>query len=120
MPSGSPPAGRVLNVNDLSYARAHKTAALRSAGFDVIEAATGSEALERAGADAPELVLLDVKLPDHDGVEVCRQLRQSAPGHNGSGEPAAAVILITAKAATPEDIARGAEAGADAYLVEPI
>src|SRR5262249_57071328 len=72
-------AERILNVDDYAPARYARSPALRRAGFDVLEATTGAEALRIVADERPDLVLLDVNLPDVDGFEVCRQLRQQ-PG----------------------------------------
>ena len=66
---------RVLNADDYGPARYARTKLLQQSGFEVIEAQTGREALEQAIATRPHVVLLDVKLPDLDGYEVCRRLK---------------------------------------------
>jgi DNA-binding response OmpR family regulator len=78
----------------------------------VLEAADGTTALDRAAAFHPDLVLLDVDLPDVSGLEICRKLKQ---------DPQLArtkVVMLTA-AAQREDVARGLAAGADEYLTKP-
>jgi PAS domain S-box-containing protein len=119
MPHEHGHAGRILNVNDVPYARAYKTAVLRNAGYEVLEAGTADETRRRVSHEAPELLLLDVRLPDGNGIDLCEELLRTP-----SGEPDAAremaVVLITAALTTPDDIARGAAAGASAYLVEPV
>jgi DNA-binding response OmpR family regulator len=60
---------------DLLYGYEH---ILRSAGYDVLQAATGAEALKIAGEEKPDLMLLDVTLPDMSGIEVCRQIKADA------------------------------------------
>jgi CheY-like chemotaxis protein len=64
----------ILNVDDNDGARYAKTRILQSAGFRVVEAENGTDALEIARRDEPDLVLLDVKLPDINGIEVCRPI----------------------------------------------
>ncbi|MDR5761814.1 response regulator [Caballeronia sp. LZ035] len=104
----------ILNVDDNDGARYAKTRILSRAGFNVIEAATGNGALERVRAEAPDLVLLDVKLPDINGLEVCRQIK-AAP------ETAGTLVLQTSAAAVHSlDRIRGLEGGADSYLTEPV
>ena len=104
----------ILNVDDNDGARYAKTRILSRAGFHVIEAATGTAALERVRADAPDLVLLDVKLPDINGLEVCRQIKASA-------DTASTLVLQTSAAAVHSlDRIRGLEGGADSYLTEPV
>ncbi len=78
-------------------------------GFDVLTAYDGSEALKRVREDLPDLVLLDVMLPDMDGFEVLRLIREV------SDVP---VIMVTAKG-EEEDIVRGLELGADDYITKP-
>ena len=107
-------ANLILNVDDNDGARYAKSRILSRAGFDVIEAANGTEALERARDSLPDLVLLDVKLPDINGFEVCRQIK-AAP------ETAAILVLQTSAAAVQSiDRIRGLDGGADSYLIEPI
>jgi PAS domain S-box-containing protein len=104
----------ILNVDDNDGARYAKTRILSRAGFNVIEAATGTAALECVRANAPDLVLLDVKLPDINGLEVCRQIKASP-------ETASTLVLQTSAAAVHSlDRIRGLEGGADSYLTEPV
>ncbi|WP_250474258.1 response regulator [Caballeronia sp. GAFFF1] len=104
----------ILNVDDNDGARYAKTRILSRAGFNVIEAGTGTAALERVRAESPDLVLLDVKLPDINGLEVCRQIKASA-------ETAGTLVLQTSAAAVHSmDRIRGLEGGADSYLTEPV
>jgi PAS domain S-box-containing protein len=104
----------ILNVDDNDGARYAKTRILSRAGFNVIESATGGGALERVQADAPDLVLLDVKLPDINGLEVCRLIKASP-------ETAGTLVLQTSAAAVHSlDRIRGLEGGADSYLTEPV
>jgi PAS domain S-box-containing protein len=104
----------ILNVDDNDGARYAKTRFLSRAGFNVIEAATGGAALDRVRADAPDLVLLDVKLPDINGLEVCRLIKASP-------ETAGTLVLQTSAAAVHSlDRIRGLEGGADSYLTEPV
>src|SRR5262245_43899080 len=67
---------RILNVDDYLPARYARTEVLRRAGFEVAEASTGAEALRLVVEERPDLVLLDVNLPDLDGFEVCRRIRE--------------------------------------------
>ena len=82
---------------------------LKQEGYAVSTAATGAEALERAGRDEPDLVLLDVALPDLSGVEVCRRIQASS---------AVPVIMLTARRQEPDKIV-GLDAGADDYVTKP-
>ena len=85
-------------------------AALRHNGFDVTSVANGRDALEAVGTQSPDLIVLDVMLPDLDGFEVCRRLRA-----DGSRAP---VLFLTARDAI-EDRVRGLTLGGDDYLVKP-
>jgi DNA-binding response OmpR family regulator len=85
---------------------------LEDSRVQVLEAADGATALDRAAAFRPDLVLLDVDLPDVSGLEVCRRLRQNATLAGTK------VVMLTA-AAQRDDVARGLAAGADEYLTKP-
>ena len=103
----------ILNVNDDDATRYLSTRTLRLAGYRVLEAATGQEALRIAAQERPDVVVLDVKLPDISGYEVCQRLR--AQPHTAS----IAVMHTSATFVTPDKKVRGLEGGADAYLTEP-
>jgi two-component system OmpR family response regulator len=103
-------APRLLLVDDEDNLRMMLEAALRFNGFDVVTAANGRDALHLAAGDPPDLMLLDVMMPDLDGFEVCRRLRSE-----GFRSP---VIFLTAKDTT-EDKVRGLTLGGDDYLVKP-
>ena len=107
-------ANLILNVDDNEGARYAKTRILSRAGFVVIEAGNGAEAIERARISQPDLVLLDVNLPDLNGFEVCRRIK-AAPETSG-----VLVIHTSAAAVQSMDRVRGLEGGADSYLTEPI
>jgi DNA-binding response OmpR family regulator len=82
---------------------------LKRAGFIVKVAPTGNSAIEQAGVDAPSLVVLDLMLPDLDGIDVCRRLRQR------SDVP---ILMLTARDDDVDKII-GLEVGADDYLTKP-
>jgi two-component system phosphate regulon response regulator PhoB len=85
---------------------------LKQAGFDVISAENGAEALKKARSALPSLVVLDLMLPEIDGLEVCKMLRR---------DPATAgipIIMLTAKAAEMDRIV-GLEIGAEDYITKP-
>lgn len=104
----------ILNVDDNDGARYVKTRILANAGFQVEEAANGTDALEMVGRRLPALVLLDVKLPDINGIEVCRRIKSEAATAN-------VLVLQTSAALTGrDDKIRGLEGGADNYLAAPI
>ena len=83
---------------------------LRYAGFDVVTAAAGTEAVQAAQRHRPDLIVLDVMLPDMDGFDVVRRLR--------SGAPRVPVVFLTARDAT-EDKIRGLTLGGDDYVTKP-
>jgi DNA-binding response OmpR family regulator len=100
----------ILVVEDDESIGRPLSAALRGQGYDVLWALTAAEALELADAEPPALVLLDLGLPDLDGVELCRQLRVCVP---------ATVIVVLSARADDVDVVLGLEAGADDYLTKP-
>src|SRR5215210_2345440 len=85
---------------------------LEGDGFEVISAANGKEGLEKIKSDSPDLVVLDVMMPEMDGWEVLRRIEQDP---NIAGLP---VIMLTAKAAD-EDYIHGLEEGAVEYITKP-
>lgn len=103
----------ILNVNDAEGARYLVSHILTRAGFDVIEAGSGEDALARIAADAPDLVVLDVRLPDIDGIEVCRRVRET---------PRERPIKILHTSATYIDHVSKVQSldnGSDGYLFQP-
>jgi DNA-binding response OmpR family regulator len=103
------PVSNILVVEDESSIASFVSLYLKNAGYDVRTAATGADALRQAEAQAPSLVVLDLMLPDIDGIEVCKRLRQD------SDVP---ILMLTAR---DEDIDKiiGLEVGADDYLTKP-
>jgi len=101
---------RILVIEDDDAVRAAVRRALLLDGYEVLQAPTGEEGLLRAQKDVPDAIVLDLGLPDIDGVQVCQTLRQS-----GDRTP---ILMLTARAAI-EDRVDGLEAGADDYLVKP-
>jgi two-component system chemotaxis response regulator CheY len=82
------------------------------AGFDIVEAEDGLDALETAGAGIPTIVFLDIDMPRMDGITACRELRQL------DGTSASTIVMLTA--ATDDRAERRAgEAGADLFLTKP-
>jgi two-component system, OmpR family, response regulator len=104
------PAPRVLVVDDEHYITDLVSTALRYEGFQVTEARTGREALARVVESRPDLVVLDVMLPDFDGLEVTRRLRT-----DGIHVP---VIFLTARDAAEDKVA-GLTVGGDDYMSKP-
>jgi two-component system response regulator MprA len=101
---------RVLVIEDDDAVRDALRRALLLAGYDVLQAPNGEEGLLRAQGDVPDAIVLDLGLPDIDGMQVCRTLRSS-----GNRTP---ILMLTARAEV-EDRVDGLEAGADDYLVKP-
>jgi PAS domain S-box-containing protein len=111
---GERPAVRVLNVDDDDLTRYSITQILRRGGYDVIEGRTAAEALHAVATEHPAIVILDVNLPDGDGIEVCRRIK-------GTAETALVpVVQLSASAVGIEDQVAGLEGGADAYLLWPV
>jgi len=106
------PAPLVLNVDDDAAGRYVKTRSLQMGGFQVIEAADGNTALAMAAERQPLLVLLDINLPDLNGLEVCRRIKESWPE--------IIVIQISATAISPAERIIGLESGGDCYLTTPV
>src|SRR5262245_9439132 len=106
--------GRILNVDDYVPARYARSQVLRRAGFDVLEATTGAEALRIVAEERPDLVLLDVNLPDVDGFEVCRQMREQL------GALTVPVVHISSTFVNERAQELALEGGADAFLTEPL
>ncbi|MGH2976683.1 MAG: response regulator transcription factor [Solirubrobacterales bacterium] len=107
--AAAPRGGRILFVEDEPSISEPFSQALRREGFEAIVAGTAERALELADLLEPDLVLLDLNLPDRDGRDVCRELRR------GSDVP---IVMLTARG-TETDRIVGLEMGADDYIVKP-
>ena len=103
-------AAHVLLVEDDTNLRLVTRLACESAGFAVREASTGAAALEAAARARPDVVLLDLMLPDMDGYDVCRALRQR--------DARLPIIMVTARGEETDKVV-GLELGADEYLTKP-
>ncbi len=99
----------VLIVEDEASIASFVSLYLRKSGYDVRTAATGSEALTQVAAEAPSLIVLDLMLPDMDGIEVCRRIRRTTD---------VPILMLTAR---DEDVDKiiGLEVGADDYMTKP-
>jgi len=99
----------VLVVEDEASIASFVSLYLKNAGYGVRTASTGTEALSAAASDSPSLIVLDLMLPDIDGIEVCKRIRQR------SDVP---ILMLTAR---DEDVDKiiGLEVGADDYLTKP-
>jgi signal transduction histidine kinase len=104
----------ILNVDDTEAMRYQKTRVLRAAGYDVIEAGTGAQALRMVRELSPDLILMDVKLPDASGIDICRQIK------NDPASRLIPVIQVSATFITEKDQQEGLLGGADIYLTEPL
>ncbi len=102
-------AGTILVVDDDPQIRRMLRASLSNQGYTIVEARSGEEALERLGAERPDLILLDINMPGIGGLETCREIR------GGSDVP---VIMLTVRN-TEKDKVRALDAGADDYIVKP-
>ena len=100
---------RILVVDDERRMVGFIRLNLEQDGFEVIEAFTGTEALDRLRDSLPDLILLDVMMPDIDGFEVLRTIREISQ---------VPVIMLTAKG-EEDDKVRGLELGADDYITKP-
>ena len=111
--NGSAPRtrARVLVVDDEPVIRDVVSRYLRRAGYDTAVASTGADALEQAASKRPDVVVLDLMLPDIDGLEVMRRLRRD-------DRRRAAIILLTARGEESDRII-GLRLGADHYVVKP-
>jgi len=108
----NPPDASILVVDDDDAGRYVKAHILMRQGYRVFEAALAQAAIEIVANETPDLVLLDVRLPDGNGVDVCRRIKAAFPQ---------ITILQTSSALiNAQDRARSLQAGADSYLVEPI
>jgi PAS domain S-box-containing protein len=113
-PRAAPEAAVILNVDDSEAGLYTTTRTLRNAGFKVVEAVSGEQAVELTRTHLPDLIVLDINLPDISGLEVCARLR---------ADPRTAsvpVLHLTATYANSDDWAAALDVGADAYLTEPV
>lgn len=104
-------SAKILLVDDEPTIRDALGRKLRREGFAVVLAANGIEGLRAFHAERPDLVILDIVMPEMSGLTVCQRIREIAD---------TPVILLSAQAITEEDIVEGLNAGADEYLVKPV
>jgi two-component system, cell cycle response regulator len=105
--------GRILVVDDNRDNVEIIATRLRFRGYEIDEASDGAQALDLVHKNAPDLILLDVMLPDIDGYEISRRIK------GDSKLPFIPIILVTARDTTQDKVA-GLDAGADDYLTKPI
>jgi CheY-like chemotaxis protein len=106
-------AKRVLIVDDTTTVRMFVNVILKHEGFELDEATTGLEALERVEKNRPDLILMDINMPEMDGLEACRRLKGDP---HTSGIP---IIVVTLQGER-EQVERAYSAGCDDYLTKPI
>jgi signal transduction histidine kinase len=104
---------KVLIVEDDEDLRRGYARLLAAEGHEILQAATGEEALRVAGESGPDLILLDVALPDVGGVEVCRRLKED-PEHG------LFVVMVSGQHTSGGSQAEAVEAGADGFLTKPV
>lgn len=104
----------IVNVDDNEPTRYFRARILTAAGFEVLDAATGAAALTLVENSSPDLILLDVHLPDINGTEVCRRIRSMSSGAS------LIIVQISASAVGATQATISLDNGADAYLTEPV
>ncbi|MDP3064373.1 MAG: response regulator transcription factor [Chloroflexota bacterium] len=107
MPSHSP---TVLVVDDTEHVLSLERHVLEDAGFTVVTTTTGAEALAQAAQHNPDLILLDVVLPDADGLTLIPSLRELTK---------APIVLVSGRRTAGEEKAEGLQLGADDYITKP-
>lgn len=105
---------RILVVDDAPDILYATVLVLRKEGFDVITSDTGAQCLERVDKDRPDLILLDVELPDILGTEVCKNLKNNPDYHKTY------IMLASGRRILSEDQADGLDSGADGYITRPL
>jgi PAS domain S-box-containing protein len=105
---------RILVIDDEQLMLRATSRLLARAGYQVAEATTGKDGVRTAMETKPDLILLDIMLPDIDGLEVCRRIK------SGTDLTDSVVVLLSGKRIDSEEQAAGLEQGADDYIVRPI
>src|SRR5262245_38578213 len=103
---------RILVVEDQDSIRRMIEALVGARGYKVTAVSTGTKAIDVAATDPPDMVLLDLMIPGHDGFEVCRHLRNDPVTRN-------VPVLVISALDDPESRTKAAEAGATAYYTKP-
>lgn len=104
--------GKILIVDDEPNILIPLEFLIKEQGYQVVKASNGEEALQKAAAVSPDIIILDVMMPGIDGFEVARRLRQKSEFSTTS------IIFLTAKG-TQNDRFRGYESGGEIYLTKP-
>jgi PAS domain S-box-containing protein len=105
---------RILIVDDQIHALQGMSRIMRRAGYEILEASNGIDCLRLAAEHKPDLILLDVVLPDIDGLEVCKRIKSDPETSD------IYVVLFSSVQIEPDDQAEGLEQGADGYISRPI
>jgi two-component system sensor histidine kinase/response regulator len=105
--------GKILVVDDIKENVVLLEALLTAEGFEILKAYGGKEAIETVKKEKPAMVLLDIMMPDMDGIQVCAALRKSP---DTASVP---IIMVTSKD-KDQDIVQALETGADDYIVKPV
>lgn len=108
------PLYKIGLVEDDVFTQKMMSSAFKAEGFEFVLCPTGSDALERLPSERPDLILLDVNLPDIDGHEVCRRLKADALTR------AIPIIMLTGEARGLDQRVLGLDLGAEDYLFKPI
>lgn len=108
-------ARRILVADDSATVRRLVRGVLEYRGYEVLEAPSGSEALAALAAQAPDLVILDLRMPDRDGLDILRHLREQERERAPAG-PQTPVIILTAE---EQEAEHALAAGASRFLVKP-
>lgn len=103
---------KVMIVDDEAHIVELVKVCLEDTDYEILEAYTGQEALQKAKEEKPDLILLDVMLPKMDGYEVCKQLKSNQETQN------IPVVMLTAKGQEVDKV-KGFQAGADSYMTKP-
>ncbi len=104
---------KILLVDDSSTVLLFEKMVLSKEPYDLLVAKDGQEGLEKAVAERPHLILMDVMMPRMDGVEACRQIR-------ARGEIAGTPVILVTTRGEPESVANGRAAGCNDYVTKPI
>lgn len=102
---------KILTVDDEPDVRRLIEVKLKKAGFEVITAVDGEEGVEKAKAEKPDLILMDVMMPKMDGYTAVEKIKKEM-------DPAPLVMMLTAKG-TEDDVMQGLVGGADDYIIKP-
>lgn len=102
---------KILTVDDEADIRRLIQIKLKKAGFEVVTAVDGEEGVEKAKAENPDLILMDVMMPKMDGITAVKKIKMEM-------DPAPLVMMLTAKG-TEDDVMQGLVGGADDYIIKP-